>query len=137
MSPFLNLISFAFLRRVPLGHGDWNSIERLLRRFIERLLRRFLPYEYEYEYGMGFHGLHGHGHLEVHKGSWFQSRNRGGDGDGCAPSLRRLSTLRQTLSLCVPVQLCIVEGAPGHNRRGVAETPLPAKSQGRTEDYTF
>ena len=33
--------------------------------------------------------------------------------------------------VCVPVQLCIVEGAPGHNRREVAETLLPAKSQGR------
>ena len=39
-----------------------------------------------------------------------------------------------TVPLC-PV--CIVEGAPGHNRWGVAETPLPAKSQGRTGDYTF
>ena len=29
-------------------------------------------------------------------------------------------------------QSCVVEGAPGHNRWRVAETPLPAKSQGRT-----
>ena len=40
------------------------------------------------------------------------------------------------VSVC-PVQSCIVEGAPGHNRWGVAETPLPAKSQGRTGDCTF
>ena len=61
----------------------------------------------------------------------------GRNGDGCAPSLYRLFVLHQTLSFCVPVQLRIVEGAPGHNRRGVAETPLPAKSQGRTGDCTF
>ena len=50
---------------------------------------------------------------------------------------KRTYAVHQTLSLCVPVQVCIVEGAPGHNRWGVAETPLPAKSQGRTGDYTF
>ena len=50
---------------------------------------------------------------------------------------KRTYVVHQTLSLCVPVQVCIVEGAPGHNRWGVAETPLPAKSQGRTGDYTF
>ena len=50
---------------------------------------------------------------------------------------KRTYVVHQTLSLCVPVQVCIVEGAPSHNRWGVAETPLPAKSQGRTGDYTF
>ena len=53
------------------------------------------------------------------------------------PRCARLFALLQTLSLCVPVQVCVVQGAPGHNRLGVAETPLPAKSQGRTGDYTF
>ena len=66
--------------------------------------------------------------------------NRGTEGEMAMAALPRCAAsplLRQTLSLCVLVQLCIVEGAPGHNRWGVAETPLPAQSQGRTEDYTF
>ena len=61
-----------------------------------------------------------------------------GNGDGCAllvvhdsPSYVRyfpfVSLYRHVL----------VEGAPGHNRWGVAETPLPAKSQGMTGDCTF
>ena len=83
--------------------------------------------------------VHVHGLFEVHKGPWFPPRNRG--------EWRWLRLLvvhvpsfhvvYQTLSLCVPVQVCIVEGAPGHNQWGVVETPLPAKSQGRTGDYTF
>ena len=57
-------------------------------------------------------------------------------------------------SLSVPVQVCVVglcrctslslgpcadavQGAPGHNRWRVAETPLPAKSQGRTGDSSL
>ena len=36
----------------------------------------------------------------------------------------------------VPVQLA-VSGAAGHNRWGVAETPLPAKTQGRNRDAVF
>ena len=66
-----------------------------------RFLRRFLPYEFDC--GMGFHGLHGHGHLEVHKGPWFPSRNRGGDGDGCAPSL---CTSLRCMSDIVPLCPC-------------------------------
>ena len=44
---------------------------------------------------------------------------------------RRAYTDRQ-----VPVQLA-VPGAAGHNRWGVAETPLPAKTQGRTRVAAF
>ena len=56
----------------------------------------------------------------------------------CLPLFVWKSELTEVIgSLSVPVQVCIVEGAPGHNRWGVAETPLPAKSQGRTGDYTF
>ena len=50
---------------------------------------------------------------------------------------KRTYVLHQTLSICVPVQVCIVEGAPGRNRWGVAETPLSAKSQGRTRAAAF
>ena len=78
--------------------------------------------------------------LEVRKGPWLPSRNRG----GCrwqrllvvhVPSCwtarsKRTYVVHQTLSLRVPVQSCKVEGAPSPNRWGVAETPLPAKSQG-------
>ena len=48
---------------------------------------------------------------------------------------RLLYAVHQTLSLGP----CTVaaRGAPGHNRWGVAETPLPAKTQGRTAGYTF
>ena len=35
------------------------------------------------------------------------------------------------------VRCCSFYGAPGHNRWGVAETPLPAKSQGRNMDCLF
>ena len=48
---------------------------------------------------------------------------------------------------CCPYAVCqmrslvpcavTVHGAPGHNRWGVAETPLPAKSQGRNMDCLF
>ena len=56
----------------------------------------------------------------------------------CPPLFIRKRELTEVIgSLSVPVQVCIVEGAPGHNRWGVAETPLPAKSQGRTGDCTF
>ena len=58
----------------------------------------------------------------------------------CPPLFIRKRELTEVIgSLSVPVQdrVCIVEGAPGHNRWGVAETPLPAKSHGRTGDYTF
>ena len=51
--------------------------------------------------------------------------------------VRKRELTEVTGSLSVPVQVCIVEGAPGHNRWGVAETPLPAKSQGRTGDFFF
>ena len=101
---------------------DFYSFGRLHRRFIERLLRRFLPYEYEC--GMGFHGLHGRGHLQVHKGPWFPSRNRGGDGDGCAPSL------------CMPCVGCLLRvpthtlcGGPWANR--ACPTVAHARGHGR------
>ena len=56
----------------------------------------------------------------------------------CPPLFIRKRELTEVIgSLSVPVQVCIVEGAPGHNRWGVEETPLPAKSQGRTGDCTF
>ena len=42
--------------------------------------------------------------------------------------------VRQVLSF-VPCAVT-VHGAPGHNRWGVAETPLPAKSQGRNMDQS-
>ena len=50
--------------------------------------------------------------------------------DGWLCSL--LYDVQQALSLgpCIDA----VHGAPGHNRWGVVETPLPAKSQGRTVD---
>ena len=99
---------------------DFYSIGRLLRRFIERLLRRFLPYEYEC--GMGFHGLHGHGHLEVHKAPWFPSRNRGGDGDGCAPSL------------CMPCVGCLLR-VPTHTLYG-GPWANPSLSDGRARAWT-
>ena len=83
--------------------------------------------------------VHVHGLFEVHKGPWFPSRNRGEWRwlRLVVVHVPSFHVVHQTLSLCVPVQVCIVEGAPGHNRWGVAETPLPAKSQGRTRDCTF
>ena len=62
--------------------------------------------------------------IELYKRPWFPSRNRGRNGDCCVSSLYRLFVLHQTLSLwCSLAQS--------------KETPLPAKSQGRTGDYTF
>ena len=49
----------------------------------------------------------------------------------CVPRWPGCTSFRQ-----VPVQLA-VPGAAGHNRWGVAETPLPAKTQGRTRDAVF
>ena len=39
-----------------------------------------------------------------------------------------------TYNRCCPFGPCTgaVHGAPGHNRWGVVETPLPVKTQGRT-----
>ena len=53
--------------------------------------------------------------------------------DGWLCSL--LYDVQQALSLgpCIDA----VHGAPGHNRWGVAETPLPAKSQGRDRGLFF
>ena len=54
-------------------------------------------------------------------------------------SLRSLAlpsfAVHQLLSL-VPCAVT-VHGTPGHNRWGVVETPLPAKSQGRNLDVFF
>ena len=45
-------------------------------------------------------------------------------------------SLQQTLSLC-PCAATVVQRAPSHNRWGVSETTLPAKTQGRTLDCPF
>ena len=84
------------------------------------------------------------GHPEVRKRPWPLRRSRG-DGNGgrfvrspCLPSwrgLRLLYAVHQMLSLWSLYRS--VHGAPGHNRWGVAETPLPAKTQGRTLDCPF
>ena len=113
---------------------DFYSFGRFLRRFIARLLRRFLPYEYEC--GMGFHGLHGHGHLEVHKDPWFPSRNRGEMAMAMVAMLH-VYGVHQMLSPFLTVHevftlKSIVDGAVGHNRGEMAETPFLARTQGRT-----
>ena len=85
----------------------------------------------------GYHGLRGHGLLEVRKSPWLPSRSRGEMAMAAPPCGAPPSAVCQILSLCVPVQDCTVEGAPGHNRGGVAETSLLARTQGRTRDCTF
>ena len=75
---------------------------------------------------------------EFRKRPWPLRRPRG-DGNGgrfvrspCLPSWcgLRLYAVHQTLSLCSCA--VSVNGAAGHNRFGVVETPLPVKTQGET-----
>ena len=66
--------------------------------------------------------------------SWCQWGN-GSGGRFVRSPLLSWNAVHQMLSL-VPC-VVTVHGAPGHNRWGVAETPLPAKSQGRNMDCLF
>ena len=78
--------------------------------------------------------------LNFTKGPWPLRRSRG-DGNGgrcarspCLPFLRRTPD-----AVPWPLRPCTaaVHRAPGHNRWGVVETPLPAKTQERTLDCIF
>ena len=80
------------------------------------------------------HRLLGQGHLHVRKGPWSLRGPRG-------MAMARASLVRSSLawlhvSSSGPCTVC-VPGAAGHNRWGVAETPLPVKTQGRTRDAAF
>ena len=84
--------------------------------------------------GTDFHLVHGAGHLDVLKRPWPRKGSRG-MAIACGGRRRPYLAVHQTLSL-VPSTVT-VSGAGGHNRGGVAETPLLARTQGSTTDCTF
>ena len=87
--------------------------------------------------GAGFSRAPGHRHLFVCLRPW----SLGGRGEMAmallAHCLPHAARRRQSLSLSLHACTVVVMGAAGHNRWGVVEMGLPAKTQGRTGDCTF
>ena len=114
-------------RRLPWGHGEIVGIFTL---FDDGRLYWCLWYFA----GMGFSRVPGHRHRFVRWCPLVAWQPRG-DGDGracaCCPFLT------QYVRCCALFPAVRVYGAPGHNRWGEAETPLPAKSQGEEHGLSF
>ena len=81
-------------------------------------------------------GVRGHARPEVCKGPWSPRGSRGYAPHGYMGLMAGYASCCTQYIRCCPLGPCTdaVHGVPGHNRWGVAETPLPAKTQGRTVD---
>ena len=79
-------------------------------------------------------GVHGFRHLEVCKGPWSLRGSRGYATHGYMGLMAGHAACCTQYTSCCPFGPCTdaVHGAPGHNRWGVVETPLPVKTQGGT-----
>ena len=79
-------------------------------------------------------GVRGQGRPEVCKGPWSLRGSRGYAPHGYMGLMAGHAACCTQYTRCCPFGPCTgaIHGAPGHNRWGVVETPLPVKTQGGT-----
>ena len=84
-------------------------------------------------------GVRGQGRPEVFKGPWSLRGSRGYAPHGFMGLMAGHAACCTQYTRCCPFGPCTgaIHGAPGHNRWGVVETPLPVKTQGGTMNCFF
>ena len=89
--------------------------------------------------GTRFPGVHGFRHLEVWKSPWSLRGSRGYAPHGYMGLMAGHAACCTQYTRCCPFGPCTgaTHGAPGHNRWGVVETPLPVKTQGENHELFF